>query len=144
MISTAAMHARDNVGETPNEAATYWVGGGMVVGPYWDDIFEEEWIDLESRREDGTLSPSTEVWTGSFWDGKAFSVGFNSNTRFYAGAPRVEYGQPRERGLHIQSMRTTAHTPPRNHNRFTLYGISPVITVAEAAGQAQDSPGQQQ
>ncbi|MYC28483.1 MAG: fibronectin type III domain-containing protein [Chloroflexi bacterium] len=123
VVCTAAVNARDNIGETPLDAATYWVGGKMVVGPFYGDLFEDEW----ANEPPGNWLP---MWTGCLRNGTSRWIDHDSSTRFYAGAPHVEVGNPLKAGGHISS---TAHgvKPPANNERKGLYGISPVITVSE-------------
>ena len=144
LISTAAMHARDNInaGEEGNEAPVYWVGGGLVSDST-DDLFYDggpfdakSWSNAKARDENGKLSSATLVWTGSFRNGTAWNIDYDAHTRNYAGADRVEAGNPTVRGGEIgYATWTTGVEVPVNTTELPLYGISPVYTVEESPGQ---------
>ena len=131
VISTAAVSARENIGETPPEAATYWAGGGMVVGPYFGDLFEDDWINLWQ----GT---PIEVWTGTWHDGRsAFAPHYHPYVRHYAGAKHVIIANPADQSSRIADLSwgypnyENGANPPANDRLLYVYGISPVITVSE-------------
>ena len=133
VVSTAAVSARENIGATPPEAATYWFDGGMVVGRYFGDLFKDEWADKTPRLAGGDVSNATRVWTGSYWDGRsAFAPYYNPVYRSYAGAERVEFGDPTSSDGRITYPRNYPGVDPlANDTELPLYGISPVFTIQE-------------
>ena len=136
IISTAAVNARDNIGNV-TDVPVYWVNGGLIVGTWIpDDLFEDEWVDRVSRNSTGAERPAPQVWTGSNRSGNAWSY---PGLRFYAGAPHVWVGSPQaldHRGdpigtgaMSYPTWGSEGKPPAAEDNQLPLYGISPVFTV---------------
>ena len=136
IISTAAVNARDNIGNVTN-VPVYWVDGGLIVGTWIpDDLFEDEWADRVSRNSTGAERPAPQVWTGSNRSGNAWSY---PTLRYYAGAPNVWVGSPQaldHRGdpigtgaISYPTWGSEGKPPAAEDNQLPLYGISPVFTV---------------
>ena len=151
LISTAAVNARDNIdaGDEGNEAPVYWVKGGRVANST-DDLFDTgepfsatSWLGAPARDENGELSTATLVWTGSFKSGRSWWIPYDERLRNYAGADRVEAGNPTGRGWEIAyATWTTGVEVPTNNTALPIYGISPVYTVDPGASVAVTSdPG---
>ena len=134
IISTAAVHARDNVSAEGDDVPVFWNGGGLVA---WSTggLFRGRWLDHTPRFKRGAAIPddqkadAQEVWTGSTSLGYAWNIGGSSDLRLYAGAGRVMVGNPYKSGQEINGSHPPGG-PPAASNDNPIYAISPVITVS--------------
>jgi len=137
VVSTAAVHARDNI-DAGERVPVYWISGGrlgsneLVVSA---DLFEDDWSDVYPSDETGTAYPDSDtiqVWTGSLRAGSSWQVPYhNPWHRFYAGAKYGGVGKPWEApgGQVSYAGSTPGVNVPANTTELPVYGISPVITV---------------
>ncbi|MCY4428877.1 MAG: hypothetical protein OXC11_00580, partial [Rhodospirillales bacterium] len=138
VISTAAVHARDNTAaETAGDCEcppVYWVKGGSVVAP-GGDLYEDDWSGAPAKDQIGAAPRSSggfaagQIWTGTFWSGRSWSLEVGNTGRFYAGAKYVQTGDPGTIGNHIQAGWDPSTA---NSTQLRLYGISPVFIVTAA------------
>ena len=129
LISTGAVHARDNTGTNTvkanpdTDAPIYWLNGEIVADNYADlyDAADESvpeaqrgWDSLEGRDETGATFPSI-AWTGSLENG-------TGESGFQAGSSRVRSGT-----LTLgDELRSDAFD---NFRLASLYILSPLLTV---------------
>ena len=131
IISTAAVHARDNVAAEGDDVPVYWNGGGFVADST-AGLFDGRWYGTTPLYTRGGAIPddqkadASEVWTGSTSLGYAWNIGGRSDLRYYAGADRVMVGNPYKSGQELRSDHRAAAGAFKK-----LYAISPVITVSE-------------
>ena len=129
-ISTSAVSARDNTGTTGEGVPVHWLGGEKVADDY-ADLYDGDWDSVSGTTEGGGS------YTGLVWTG-GNSQGEKSGQR-YAGAAEVRMGD-----LGDAALAASSPTAKASSEAYPLYALSPVITVAEAAGQLQVAPPQQQ
>ena len=125
LISTQAVHARDNTATHPNAAIPiYWLSGAKVADDY-ADFYDGTWDSNSARTDSGAiLFAGGGVWTGS-----------NSNgTRHFSRPARpgnlsiVVFGTPTNSGDEIDGGATNGPDLKR------LYALSPVIRVTSQPG----------
>ena len=120
VVSTSAVHARDNTATHPNaEIPIYWLDGAKVADNY-TDFYDDSWDSLEGETQTGT-DRRVLVWTGS-----------NANGTKAGNLNALGGANPRYGSLVSGSLGPIHHTnAPNNNPSRSLYALSPVLTVAE-------------
>ena len=116
LISTGAVHARDNTGTTGTGVPIYWLNGEKVADNY-ADLYDGDWDSLEGRDENGDTITSI-AWTGSLANGTGES-----------GLQAGSGGNVRSGNLATLGSELHGDTFDGNRNA-SLYILSPLLTVA--------------
>ena len=129
LISTASVNVKDNSATTGTGVPVHWLGGERVADDY-ADLYDGDWDSVSGKTETGN-SYTGLVWTGG--NGRGETSG-----QRYAGAAEVRMGDLSDATKPLSSPAAKASS-----EAYPLYALSPVITVAEAAGRLQEAPPQQ-
>ena len=113
LVSTTAVHARQNTGTIGAGVPVYWLGGAKVADDY-ADFYDGSWDSGAGKTETGSAYTG-KVWTGSHADG--------TRDRPVGGTP----SDPKATLGDVGSIATDARDRVEGH---ALYALSPVLTVA--------------
>ncbi|MYB44430.1 MAG: fibronectin type III domain-containing protein, partial [Acidimicrobiia bacterium] len=116
VISTSAVHARDNTATHPNaDIPIYWLDGDKVADDY-ADFYDGSWDSLEGKSQRGQDNKQQRIWTGTQPNGTRHSN--------YAGSGSVRYGS-----LALSNPSVLSHSQSTSNAQRNLYALSPVLTV---------------
>ena len=124
VISTTAVHARDNIAATGTGVPIYWLNGDKIADNY-AGFYDGTWDSTVGRNQHGTIITARDVWTGSNNDGtKNIEGGATSRA---AGAFAVRIGMYEVAGKVLRSSSSGS-----NNALHSLYALSPLITVSSS------------
>ncbi len=124
--STSSVNARDHTGLTGAGVPIYWLNGPLVAqnnAGFWSDTWEN-WSQTDRRTQFGMADTHSDwPWTGTNTDGTA-------HANHLGHAIQVQRGQF---STGPSSTGPISHNSAPSSQSHTLYGISPVFSVARDA-----------
>ena len=124
LVSTVAVHARDNTNTNPNTdgpgVPIFYFNGRKVADDY-NDFYDGSWDTQETRSPTGFTIGNLQVFTGST------SRGVGTVSRL--GENFVKFGRSGEARAEIDNSRLVLHSD----STARLYGLSAVLTVPRPA-----------
>ena len=121
VISSTAIDARDNIAATGEGVPIYWLNGDKIADNY-AGFYDGTWDSTVGRNQRGDIViPARDVWTGSNNDG---TENIEDGTSRAVGAGTIRTGSYETAGNVLQGTSTSGR-----FSRFSLYALSPLITV---------------
>ncbi len=125
LISTASVNIKDNSATTGTGVPVHWLRGDKVADDY-ADFYDLSWDSVSGKTETGG-SYTGLVWTGGNGRGE-------TSLRSYAGAAQVRMADLGE------AKPLSSPTTKASGESYPLYGLSPVLTVAEPEPEPTPTP----
>ena len=125
LISTASVNIKDNSATTGTGVPVHWLRGDKVADDY-ADLYDLSWDSVSGKTETGG-SYTGLVWTGGNGRGE-------TSLRSYAGAAQVRMADLGE------AKPLSSPTTKASGESYPLYGLSPVLTVAEPEPEPTPTP----
>ena len=130
VISSTAMDARDNIAATGEGVPIYWLNGDKIADNY-AGFYDGTWDSTVGRNQRGDIViPARDVWTGSNNDG---TENIEDGISRAVGAGTIRTGSYENAGNVLQGTSSSGR-----YSRFSLYALSPLITVVATAGKEEE------